>query len=636
MAQYELNLSDYWRIIKRRRWIIFMTLVTVIGSVTVFTNLQTPIFQATATVKVEPTLSIAGVSTDQWDTFMTLNTEVKIIKSAVLAERAARILNLITPEMSEDEKKSLIGNIQSKISAERVGDTNLINISVTSSDAKETALIANATARSYIEKGMDDRSRRARELRQYIEVQLRDAETKLRKSEEELRVFTEQSGAKGAMGWLSSRLADLESRKSELLKKYTDQHPEVRRIMQQIEATEEQMKKLPATDLEYARLSRALRFNEDIYSLLSRRFKESQISEADKVQSAFIVTPALEPGSPIKPNKVTNISFGVLLGIFLGFVLALLVENLDTSIGTIEDVEKYLSLPVLGIIPHIEPAISQKKQWASLSGRNQKVSLLRSKLIVHHSGKSPFVESYHTLRTNLKFTTLKEADKTGKGKIISFTSAGIGEGKTITAANFALAAAQSGVKTLLIEADLRRPSIHWIFGLSRGPGFSDCVLGTKKWNEVIKGTTDFLMGELGTDKIIQSPGFENLSIITSGPSIPNPIDILNSPQTTAMLKDVAAHYELIILDCPPVLLFADALLVGAHATGTILMYQVGRMARRALKRAKDQLSNVNVPILGVVLNNVKTSEMGSYYGYGYYYSYKYYDQRKDSDKAATQ
>lgn len=623
MAQYELNLQDYWRIIKKRRWTLFFTLVSVVGSVVVFTKLQTPIYQATATVKVEPQMSIAGVSTDQsWDAYTALNTEVRIIKSAIIAERAAMKLGLITSEMTETQKEPLITAIQGKISAERVGDTNLISVSALSSNPAETAKLANVTAEVYIEKGIEDRNRRARELRQFVEQQLAEAEAKLKKIEDELKSYSEKTNAQGMGGYLATRLMEAQSRKADLLKKYTDQHPEVQKADQQIKNIETQMRELPAEELEYARLTREVRINEELYTLLAKRYKEAQISEADRVQSAFVVTPAIEPGAPIKPNKMMNIIIGIVLGLIIGFVLALLIENMDTSIGTIEDVEKFISLPVLGIIPHIE----SEPKFKNLLDKMQKTSDsktigLRSKLIVFHSSKSPFTEAYHTLRTNLKFAMPK-----AKGNIIAFVSSGISEGKTISAANFALASAQSGLKTLLVEADLRRPSIHKIFGLTRDPGYSDCLIGTKKWRDVARGTTDFLMSELSTEAVLQYPGIENLRIITSGPLPPNPIDLFNTQDVAAMFSEMRSEFDLIILDCPPVLLFADSLILGTLTNGTIIVYQVGRMARGALKRAKDQLTNVKVPVIGLILNDIKALEMEPQYGY--YHSYKYYSQEE--------
>jgi tyrosine-protein kinase Etk/Wzc len=630
MAQYELNISDYWRIIRRRKWIIFFATAAVLGSVTVFTNMQIPVYMATAMVKVDPTIAIQGISTDQsFDTLTLISTEVKIIKSALVCERTARKLRLVTDTTPEQEKDAIVGSIEGKIMAEKVGDSNLISISATSSDPKETAQLANATAEVYIEKGIEDRSRRAKDLREFIGVQLKDAETKLKTSENNLKSYTEKSGAKGIGGYLSSNLLSLQTKRSELAAKYTSQHPEIKKLDSQIEEAEREMKSLPAEELEYARLERDVKINEELYTLLARRFKEAEISAADRVQSAFIVTPAIEPTSPMKPNKRLNMMIGSFLGVFIGLVLALFIENLDTSIGTIEDVEKFLDLPVLGIIPTVDIDPKNKLPLQRPKKKGQRPTDMRYKLLPFHSSKSPFVEAYHTLRTNLKLSIMKEP-----GKTLAFTSAGIGEGKTLTSSNFALAAAQSGIKTLLLEADLRRPSLHWLFGLNRGPGFTDCIIGTRKWQDVVKTTTDLLMSDIGTEKILAIPGIENLSIITSGPMVNNPIDILNSPLTSQMLSEMKNTYELIILDCPPALLFADALIVGSHVDGAIIVYQVGKMARNALKRTKDQLVNVKTPLLGVVLNNVKTAEIGSYYGYGYYYSYKYYSKESGDSKTA--
>jgi Mrp family chromosome partitioning ATPase/ElaB/YqjD/DUF883 family membrane-anchored ribosome-binding protein len=537
----------------------------------------------------------------------------------MVAEQTAIKLHLISDNMPASEKEAIIGNVLGKISSDHIGDTNLITISATSSDPAETARLANATAEVYIEKGISDRNRRAREMMEFVKSQMDDAQGKLKGTEDALKHFTEHSGAKGIGGYLSNRLLDLQNKKSDLLKKYTEQHPEVQRIKEQIESIEHQMSQLPAEELEYARLSREVAINEELYTLLAKRFKEAQISAADRVQSAFIITPASEPSSPIRPNKVTNITTGAVIGIFLGLILALVFENLDTSIGTIEDVEKYLNLPVLGIIPHIEP--QQVKYSDKHTG---KLLQIQSKLIVHHPPKSPFAEAYHTLRTNLRFA-LQNKDKS---HIILFSSAGISEGKTLTASNFAVVAAESGIKTLLIETDLRIPSIHKMFGLPRDPGLSDCLIGTKHWKDVIRGTTDFLMSDIPMEKIIQSPGIENLRVITSGPIPPNPIDLFNGPAMPSIFEELSREYSLIILDCPPILLFADTMIIGTYVTGSIIIYRAGKIARGALKRAKDQLANVKVPILGVVLNDIHASDMEPHYGYNY--TNRYYTKNPES------
>jgi capsular exopolysaccharide synthesis family protein len=171
-----------------------------------------------------------------------------------------------------------------------------------------------------------------------------------------------------------------------------------------------------------------------------------------------------------------------------------------------------------------------------------------------------------------------------------------------------------------------------IFGLSREPGFSDCIIGTRKWQDVVRRTTDFLLSDLGAEKILSFPGIENLNLMTSGPMVANPMDLLSSAEFSRLIKEFSANYDLVVLDCPPILMFADAMITGTHTDGTIIVYQVGRMARYALKRAKDQLINVKVPVQGVILNNVRTSEISTDYGYGYNYSYKYYSKENEASR----
>jgi len=259
--------------------------------------------------------------------------------------------------------------------------------------------------------------------------------------------------------------------------------------------------------------------------------------------------------------------------------------------------------------------------------KERSVADLRAKMIVYHSSKSPFVESYHTLRTNIKFA---KEDLIGMGSTILFSSAGVMEGKTQTAINFALAASQTGIKTLYVELDLRRPSVHKIFGIKRIPGFTDCVLGKKRLNEVIRGTTDFLLGELALDKLLHTPGLENFKILPCGTIPPNPVDLLNSHLVADIFDELKRNFELIIVDCPPVLLFADTLVISKYVDSAILVYRVGRIARGALKRAKDQLVNMKAKVIGIVLNDIKSTEMEP--RYGYYYAYKYYNKEDKPSK----
>ncbi|MCS7151863.1 MAG: polysaccharide biosynthesis tyrosine autokinase [Endomicrobia bacterium] len=621
--KYELNLYDYWRIIKRRKFVIFSSVVSVILFTWIYTNLQTPIYQATAVVKIEPSLIIPGVATEMlgWDMLNAVNTEVKIINSAVIAERTAEKIGLVSEFTDEITKQNIVSSIQGKIRAERIADSNLVRIIATSSNKEETAKLANATAEVYIEKGIEDRTKRARELREFIEKQLVDAEKALKESEEKLREFTEKTKTTGVGGQLAVELLSLQTKKAELLKTYTEKHPDVISLNQKIKFIEEQLTKLPKEELEYARLTREVKLNEELYTLLAKRYKEAQISEADRVQTAFIVTPATVPSRPIRPNYISNLTLGTFIGVILGLIFAFIVEHLDTSIATIEEVETFLELRVIGVIPHIEEKI-QKRKFVLIPVVKSNIEDIKNKLVIYHSVKSPYVESYHTLRTNIKFTQ-EHVETRG---IVLFTSSGIAEGKTLTSVNFALAAAIAGVKTLFVELDLRRPSVHRWFGINRVPGFVDYVSGRKSLDEVLHTTTDFLLGGLDVERIVATPGLENFTFLSCGNIPPNPVDVLSSSNTVEALFELKEKYELVVLDTPPVLLFADALILSKYATYVVLVYRVGRIARGALKRAKDMLSSIKANVVGVVLNDIRAEEMEP--RYGYYYAYKYYSKEK--------
>ncbi len=621
VTKYELNLFDYWRIIKRRKIVIISTLILTLIFTWFFTLLQQNVYQSIVVIKIEPTLTVPGISTDMlgWDAYQAINTEVKIINSPVITERVARQLGLVEKNSTQKMLQEVSMDLQSKIRAERIADSNLIKIIVNSTDREETAKLANAVAEIYIQKGVEDRTRRARELREFVENQLEDAQKKLKDSEEKLRMFTERTKITGTGGQMAIELVTLQGKKNELLKSYTENHPQVLEISRKIKFIEEMLTQLPKEELEYARLVREVKLNEDLYLLLSKRAKEAQISEADRVQSAFIVSPAIEPSSPVQPNKRLNLLMGFIIGLILGLIFAFIIEHLDTSIATIEEVEEFLSLPVVGIIPHID--VLQKQPFGFIKVK-ESLEDMKKKLVIYHSPKSPYVETYHTLRTNIKFSQ----EQTETKGIILFTSSGVGEGKTMTAINFALSSSLAGIKTLFIELDLRRPFVHKMLGLNRVPGFTDFVIGRKTVNEVVHTTTDFLLGGLEIDKVVSTPGFENFSFMSCGNIPPNPVDILSSSETVNVFKELKKNYDLIVIDTPPVLLFADAQILSKIVDTVVIVYRVGKIARGALKRAKEQLLSVKANLIGLVLNDIRAEEMEP--RYGYYYAYKYYSREK--------
>jgi capsular exopolysaccharide synthesis family protein len=294
---------------------------------------------------------------------------------------------------------------------------------------------------------------------------------------------------------------------------------------------------------------------------------------------------------------------GVIMGLILGFVFVFVVETLDTSIGTIEDVESLLGVPVLGAIPFFEK--DEKGQGYSIQN-----------LITHFDPTSIIAEAFRSLRTNIRFMGLEK-----KGKSFLITSSFIQEGKTFNIVNLALSIAQAGDKVLLVEGDLRKPMINKMFGLPREPGLTDYVLGNYQWKEIIVSITDLILGDFEFEDIMKTPGLENLNIMVGGSLPPNPSEILRSPRFSEFLKEASKDYNYIFIDAPPILPVADATEVAPFVDSVILVYKVGQIARGVLKRAKVSLDNVNAKVLGVILNSIKPEIGPDYFKYHTQYYY---------------
>jgi tyrosine-protein kinase Etk/Wzc len=336
-----------------------------------------------------------------------------------------------------------------------------------------------------------------------------------------------------------------------------------------------------------------------------------------------VVNPAVPSDRPVSPNKSLNMLVGGILGFFLAITLVFLLENLDVSISTIEDIESFLKLPVLGIIPHILGE-SHMDNWLTQLFRKERYTVenFRSVLLLNRRNASGVIEAYHTLRTNI-MSHLKDRDSVS----LVFSSAGAAEGKTLTAVNFALAAAHSGLKTLLVDADMRRPAVHQIFGSRRDPGLSDVLAGKADWREVLLESADFMLGGLDFDSLMRFPGIENLKILSSGTMPENVVDILDSADWKNLMEGFSAEFDMVIFDAPPALLFVDPVILAKHTDGVVLVYRAGKMARGALRRAKEQITGVDhARMLGVVLNGIHAAEMGPQYGY-YSYDYGKYSRR---------
>jgi tyrosine-protein kinase Etk/Wzc len=440
---------------------------------------------------------------------------------------------------------------------------------------------------------------------------------------------------------LQQKLMDLKFKLATLVLKYTEKHPRILRIKEQISNLEQQYEERRKTEgekvldvkkedvagqkLRYARLTREVEVNKKLYMMFKEKLEEARINEAQKVGDVSIVNPAVMPRSPVTRQDKAHIFIGALIGLLLGIAFAFILESLDTSIGTIEDVERGIGLPVLGVIPSAKKELKSKKvkyvkKILSTSKKEAEKSYIRT--IVHQQPKCPISEAFRNIRTNLKLSPSKKA--------ILFTSTGPEEGKTTIMLNVGLAVAQTGARTLLVSTDLRRPAIARTFGISREPGLTELATGMVRLEEAIRNISDFAIADTKyNDDIKKFPGLENLWILPSGRIPLNPSEILASKKLNDVVKGIKERFDCILFDSPPVLPVTDASLLASKVDGVVICYEIGKISRDALERAKVQLELVGAHISGIVLNHIKL-QTKAISPYPYYYSYKY-GEKHDQD-----
>ncbi|HEV8584865.1 MAG TPA: polysaccharide biosynthesis tyrosine autokinase [Methylomirabilota bacterium] len=711
MAQYEMNLRDYWLIIRRRRMIIIVCTVLVALFSFWFAKQKVPIYQAVASVKFEQSTTLSGLLVEVLavNSSDNIETQVSLIKSYPVLEEVARRMGKL-PQTTSGEAvresrayQATLDSLGGKIKAGRVPSTSIIDITVASPNPREAKELANTVAEVYREYNKANRNARVIEARKFIESQLREVEGRVKRAEEEvwafrdanriiapgaestvlLSLFTQVRGdiektrqqrielegmqarlarngpaavderiyvdaSNPSLTKLATTQSELILERTNLALEVTDKHPRLQAIDDRLREVRAEMRRelgaqvaalrtreeilnrqmgellaknreVPATELSLQRLQRDAKVNDDLLTLLKTRHQEALIKESEGIEEVSIVRPAADPVAPAGTETLNTVLVGALLGLMLGLVLAFVQETLDTSIGTIEDVESYLGVRVLGIVPHIDPRETMQRlieRRPALGQMEPDALQSHALLITHFDPKSPVAEAYRTLRTNIQFERMERG-----GKVLVITSPTLQEGKTTTIVNLALTMAQNGQKTLLVGANMRRPSIYRFFGIEREPGLSDILVGNAQWRDCVRGVADILMGRFEMEDVMAAPGLDNLHIIEAGPIPANPSELLSTTAMTEFLRNVAAEYDIVLIDTPPILPVTDSAIVAGKADGVLLVYQAGKVGRLVLKRAKAHLESARAQVWGVVLNDLQTEVSG--YTYTHYYTHYY-------------
>jgi capsular exopolysaccharide synthesis family protein len=618
-----MNLYDYWRILNKRKWPFIGVFIVTIFAVMFYTSITPKIYSSSAVIKIQPPrfyTQIPGSDIMDIDPWGSVNTELRVITSLEIAKKVVLKLNLVKSNNESDINSKAL-EIQSKYKAERVPDTNLISITAYAENPYLAYDIVNAVIEAYKEYDLDQKSAQAKKTFNDILQRKIEVEDKLKLLEKQKRDFIQKNPVSGMATIISDQITDLEMKRKELLEKYTPNHPDVIAIDKKIETLQSRLKQMPYQELELLRIDREIKLQEELYTTINKQYEEAKLGLSSIVSFVNVINPPILNLQPILPNKRLNITIGILMGLFLGIVLVFILENIDISITTIEEIESFINAPVLGIIPYI----SSKKvvdNWFVDIFKKERFSIegFRSALIFNRGVSTNIIESYHTLRANI-ISNIGE-----KGPVsVMITSSGAAEGKTLTALNLAFASANSGLRTLFIELDLRRPVIHEIFSIPKTPGLTDLIVKKADIENVIRSITDFVGGSISYDYLLKFPGIDNLKIITSGSTPYNVVDILDNADWVDIIDNLKSYFDFIIFDGPPVLLFVDSVIVGKRVDGVVIVYKAGKIARNALKRAKEQITGVGAKMLGIVLNGVKTSELGP--KYSYYYDYSEYSHK---------
>ncbi len=430
---------------------------------------------------------------------------------------------------------------------------------------------------------------------------------------------------------LRDRISSLKEKRDILLVTYTPEWPEVKKIDAAVKPLETELAKAAAETIsglkaafeaalahehslesmyaqqkgittqqtrdliQMAAMTQELKTNEQYLNTLMQRLREFQVTSGDRGNEVSVENYSRVPRAPVGPARMRNVAIAFVLSLVAGIGLAFLLDFLDDTVKSLDDIDRYIHLPALAMIPASRGDRSRLKGIPQANTGPSETTALA----MIDDVRSPIAESYRHLRTSLLLSSAGQPPKT-----ILVTSSQPSEGKTTTAINTAFMLAQTGAEVLIIDCDLRRPRLHAQFGVPNS-----------------KGLTTWLSGEKDLEGLFhvyaKTP---NLKILTSGPVPPNPAELLGSEEMRKLLGKLGERFAHIIIDSPPAISFTDASILSTMVDGVMLVVHGGRSSRAVVRRAKQQLLDVGAHIFGVVLNNVKLESQDYYYS-GYYSNY---------------
>ncbi len=447
---------------------------------------------------------------------------------------------------------------------------------------------------------------------------------------------------------LNKKITDLRTAREQLLVEFTPEWPDVKKVTQQLSQlegelraahqrilstmenqyraaveredslrrsfTKSRMETLQQSEgtIQAKMLQQEIDTNRQMLDRLLQSQQGVELSTAGLLKNSIrIVESAAIPRSPVAPKRTQNILLSVLLALIGGVGLVLFLDYIDNKIQSVEDIDRYLRLPALGVIPLLESGTKGRRLLGAGAGNSgdevARTPATGNVILTQIEANSSIAESYRQLRTSLLLSSAGHAPRT-----ILFTSSQPAEGKTTTAVNTAISLAQTGAAVLIIDADLRRPRVHRIFSLKNGTGLSSFLAGE---------------GDLAAQIQVALP---NLYVLPVGPLPPNPAELLGSARMKQVVETLASNFDYVIIDSPPVASFADSLILSSLVEGVIIVVKGGITPREMAQRTRSHLLGVGARILGVVINQIRL-QPHDYYYYSTYYSRYYYGGDKNDE-----
>jgi capsular exopolysaccharide synthesis family protein len=512
----QLNIQRYLMVIRHWWWLILSCTVLAALAAFIVSTQMTPVYSASVTLLVHQSPSSSG------NDYNDLLISEKLARTYVEMLISRPVLDAVIEQFGLDETQE---EFAERIDTELVQNTQLIRLGVEDTDPAQAAQLANAIASEFIVQNQ------ALQQGRYA-----DSLGSIREQMDEMSALMEQTQAEiDALGAL--------------------------------ETAQEQA--------ELTRLETVLAGYRNTYASLLQSYEQMRLTAAQSADNVIVFEEAQAPDEPVRPRKVMNTALAGTVGMMLAVGAVFLVEYLDNTIKTSEDVSRELGLGTMGVI-----------------GQMAKGS---DELITVSHPLSPVSEAFRVLRTNIRFSGVDKPIRT-----LLVTSAGPTEGKSTTAANLAVAMAQAGLKVVVLDADLRRPRIHKVFGLHPRGGLTGSLLEGKM------------------DGRLQPSQVEGLAVLPAGEHPPNPSELLGSRRLRELLDELARNADVVVIDSPPVLPVTDAAVLAREVDGVLLVIDAGETRREVARRAAEGLQQVGAHLIGVVLNKVPTRR-GSYYYYEEYY-----------------